>query len=110
MVYLDFYDLSNLNENTTNIGTLLAIPNSSYPYFWAWILLGIWLIITSTLYFKEKEKIGRGKLLASMSVACFCIIILATLGSLLGIITSEIMIRTLVLCIVIIAIWFFTTP
>lgn len=100
-------DLSNLS-NSSGIGNLLNLPNASYPYFWAWILGGIWFIITSTLYFKEKEKIGKGKMLSSMGVACFAIILLATIGTIVGFIQLEIMIYVLVISLLIIGVWFFS--
>ena len=100
-------DLSNLSESA-GIGSLLSTPNASYPYFWAWIFAGIWIITTLTLYFKEKEKRGFGNILSSMSVASFSLIILATLGSIVGFITLEIFLPLLVLCFVIIGIWFFS--
>jgi len=105
---VNYPDLSNLNSSS-NIGNLLALPNASYPFFWAWILGGFWFIITSTLYFVEKEKTGRGRILASMSISSFTIITLAIIGTLFGIITLEIMIYLLVINLIIIGVWFFST-
>jgi len=99
-------DLSSLSSNQT-IGSLLALPNASYPFFWAWILGGIWTIITLTLYFKEKERIGRTRILSDMSVASFATLILALIGTLVGFVPMTIMVYTLTLSVVIIAIWFF---
>jgi hypothetical protein len=104
---VDYPDLSNLNS-TSGIAGLLSLPSSSYPYFWAWIIAGLWLIITMTLYFTEKTKTGRGKILSSMAVSAFAIIFLSTFGTILGIISSEIMIYLLVFGTVIIGIWFFS--
>ena len=103
-----FPDFSSI-ANNSNIGTFLSLPNSSYPYFWAWILGGLWIIVTFSLYFTEKDKIGKGKLLASMSVACFAIIVLSTLGTIIGVVSLEIMIYILVISMMIIGVWFFTT-
>ena len=100
-------DLSSLSNNP-NIGNFLSLPNASYPYFWAWIMAGIWFIITSTLYFKEKERIGKSRLLGSMAVACFAILVLSTIGSILGIISLEILVYILVISMIIIGIWFFS--
>ena len=103
----DFYDLSNLPVNNT-IGDILALPTSSYPFFWLWILAGIWAITTLNLYFKEKQRIGRGNILSCMSISCFITIILSLLGTIVGFISLEVMIYILVSCISIIAIWFFS--
>ena len=99
---VSYPDLSNLN-NQSGIAGLLSIPNSSYLYFWARILGGLWFIIKS-----EKDKLGKGKILSSMAVACFVIIFLSTIGTVLGIVTGDIMTYILVLSIIVIAIWFFS--
>jgi hypothetical protein len=103
---VDYPDFSNFG-NDTNIGDLLSLPNTSYPYFWVWILFGIWTIITLGLYFSEKNEVGKRNILSSMSVASFCIIILSTLGTIVGFVTNDIFIPLLVLCFLIIGIWFF---
>ena len=72
------------------------------------MIFGIWTIIVSTLYFSEKEKTGRGKILSSMAVACLAIIILLVIGTILGIISIDIMIYILVSSMIIVGIWFFS--
>lgn len=104
---VSYPDLSSLND-TAGIGGLLSLPNSSYPYFWAWIMVGIWTILTLTLYFKEKERKGFGYFLSSMSVSCFAIITLATIGNIVGFITLEILVYILILSFLIVGIWFFS--
>jgi len=104
---VNFPDLSNLSSGS-GIGGILSLPNATYPYFWAWILGGIWAIITLSLYFKEKELRGVGHMLSSMSVACLAIIILSTIGTIVGFVPLMIMIYILVLSLLIIGVWFFT--
>lgn len=104
---VQYPDLSSLT-NSSGISGLLKIPNSGYPYYWLWILSGLWLIIVFNLYFKEVEKTGRGKILSSMAVACLAIMILATIGTILEIISIDIMIYILVFVLIIIGIWFFS--
>lgn len=106
IIMVNYPDLSSLN-NGSGIAGLLSVPNASYPYFWAWIMGGLWFIIVSTLYFSEKDKLGKGKLLSSMAVSSFAIILLSAIGTALTIITVDVMIYILVFGIVIIAIWFF---
>lgn len=103
----DFHDLSSLPSNHT-IGDILSLPNNSYPYFWIWILGGIWMIISMSLYFKEKERLGKGNLISSMAVSCFAILVLSLIGTLVGFVSLEIMVYVLVFCVMIIAIWFFS--
>ena len=104
---VNYPDLSSL-DNSSGIAGLMALPNSSYPYFWAWILGGIWIIMVITMYFKEKGSIGKANLLSSMAVAALSIIFLSTIGTVLTIVSVEIMVYILVIGIMIIAIWFFT--
>lgn len=103
---VNYPDLSSLNE-TSGIGGILALPNASYPYFWAWIMAAIWGIITLTLFFKEKERKGIAGMLSSAAVGSFAIMILSTVGTIVGFITIDIMIYILVLSFLIIGIWFF---
>ncbi len=101
-------DLSSLN-NGSGIGGLMSLPNSSFPYFWAWILGGIWAIITLSTYFLEKDKLGTGKLLSSMAVACLALILLSTIGSVMGIVSIDIMVYILVFSVIVMGIWYFST-
>lgn len=105
---VQFTDLSNLSQNAT-IGDFMAFPNASYPYFWAWIIGAIWVIITLTLFFTEKDKIGKAEILSNLAISSFACIVLSIFGTLLGIIENEIMIRILVLGIVFIVVWLFSS-
>jgi tellurite resistance protein TehA-like permease len=103
-----FPDLSNLSSDPS-IADLLKLPNSTYPFFWLWIIAGIWVIISLSLYFIEKKKLGKGNLLSAVAVACFPIIVLSVIGTIIGIISLEIMIYILILSFMIISVWFYTT-
>jgi len=104
---VNYPNLSSLT-NSSGIEGLLRIPNDSYPYYWLWMISGIWLIIVSTLYFIEREKRGTGKILSSMAVACLAIVVLSTIGTILGIISLDIMIYILVFSLIIVGIWFWS--
>lgn len=104
---VDFPELSDISINGT-IGDFMTFPNSIYPYFWAWIIGGLWLIISLTLYYKEKEKIGKGRMLSSMAVSSLACMILSLFGTLLGIITLNIMIYIFVFGMLMTIIWFFS--
>ena len=108
IIMVDYPDLSSLNNNS-GIAGLLSLPNASYPYFWAWIFAGIWSIMVLTMYFKEVEKVGKAKILSSMAVASLAILLLSTIGTVLTIVSVEIMVTTLVLSLLIIGIWFYST-
>ena len=104
---VNYPDLSSLN-GTTGISGFMSLPNDSYPFFWAWILAGIFLIITTSSYFTEKSRKGYANILSSMAVSSFAILILATIGSIVGFISLEIMTYIFVLSMLIIGIWYFS--
>lgn len=104
---VDFPDLSSLGSNPS-ILDLLALPNATYPYFWVWILGGIWFIITSVSFFRDEAKLNKDQLVSSMAVASFAIMILATLGSLGGFVEQEPLVIMLVFNLIIIGVWFFS--
>ena len=108
IIMVTYPDLSSLN-NQSGIAGLMSLPNNSYPFFWAWILAGIWVIMVLTMYFVEKNKLGKGKILSSMAVSCLAIIFLATIGTVLGIVSAEIMVYIIVLSAIVIAVWFYSS-
>lgn len=100
-------DISNLPGNAT-IGDFFSLPNNTYPLFWGWIMGGIFLIITMTLYFKEKETAPKGNILSSMAISSLAVIFLSAIGTLVGFINLEMMIYILTFGMLIILIWFFS--
>lgn len=101
-------DLGNLSDDG-GIAELLALPNASYPFYWPLIMIGLWVIISLTLYFREKELSTKGNLLSAMAVSAFAIIMLSTLGTLIGIMTLATFLPLLIGGLVIIAIWIFSS-
>ena len=95
--------------NGSNVEDLLSYPTQASPNFWLWILGGIWAIFTLTMYYSEVKLFGKGKLLSSMVVSAFFISCLAVLGSIIGFITSEILIYCLVFFAVFTAIFIFSS-
>ncbi len=104
---VEYPDLSTLN-NGSGIAGLLQIPIDGYPFYWLWMLVSIWIIMFLSLYFVEKDKVGKGKILSSMAVSCLGILILGVIGTILGIITVEIMVYILVFSLIILGIWFYS--
>lgn len=99
----------NLNDFSGSLGELLSLPNASYPFYWLLIMVGLWIIISLTIYFKEKADLGKGNLLSAMAVSAFAIIILSTVGTLFNIITLAIFLPLLIGGLTIIAIWIFSS-
>lgn len=104
---IEYPELADIGINGT-VGDFMTFPNSIYPYFWVWIIGGIWLIMTFALYFNEKDKIGKGKFLSAMAVSSLASVFLSLFGTLLGIITVNIMVYIFVFAILMIVIWFFS--
>ena len=105
---VNYADLGNLSENAT-IGDFMAFPNNAYAYFWAWIIGAIWIIIAMTIYFNEKERVGKADIFSALAVSSFACIILSALGTLLGVISNTIMIYILVFGLLIIVVWIFAS-
>ena len=106
---VSYPDLGNLSD-TGGIAELLALPNASYPFYWGLIMIGLWIIVSFTIYFKEKSTLAKGNLLSAMAVSAFAIIMLSTIGTLLNIITLTVFLPLLIGGLVIIAIWIFSSP
>jgi hypothetical protein len=105
---VDYPNLSSLG-NGSDIGDIMALPNASYPWFWVVVLMGVWLIVSLSIYFKEKGMIGRSSLLSAMAIASLPCMMLATLGSLFGVFTLTTLLPVLVFGLLIIVIWIFST-
>ncbi len=104
---VEYPDLSTLN-NGSGIAGFLQIPIDGYPFYWLWMLVGIWIIIFLSMYFSERDKLGKAKIISSMAVSCLAILILGVIGTFLGIITVEIMVYILVFSLIILGIWFYS--
>jgi hypothetical protein len=94
--------------NQTDIGGLLAYPTQGSPYFWLWILSGIFLIMAFTSYYQEVKIFGKGRLLSSLVVSSFFITILAVMGTLVGFVSTEILIYIVVMFSIFTAIFIFS--
>ena len=106
---VNYPDLGNIS-GSGDIGELLALPNASYPFYWGLIMIALWIIISLSIYFKEKALLGKANLLSAMAVSAFAIIMLSTIGTLFNIITLTVFLLLLIGGLVIIAIWIFSSP
>lgn len=105
---VDYPNLTSI-QNDSNIATLLALPNASNPFFWTVILGGVFIILSLTMYFREKSLTGRGNLLSSSAVSALACIVIAVFGSLINIFTVETLVPVLVFGLVIIVSWIFSS-
>ncbi len=104
---VEYPDLSNLGDDA-GIAELMALPNASLPFYWTLILVGVWVIVSLSMYFKEKSEGKPGNMLSGMAVSALAVIMLATLGSLFNIVTFEVFLPLLVGGLTIIALWIFS--
>lgn len=95
--------------NGTTIESILTYPTIGSPYFWLWILEGLFIISFLSSFFSEVKLFGKGKILSSFVVSSFFIVVLGTLGSVIGFITKEILIILIVQFVVFLAIFFFSS-
>lgn len=93
----------------TGISGFLSYPTSCIPQFYAYIMGALWVILTFILYNREKDdnKILKPDFLSSMGVSAIAIIFISLIGTLLGIIQSDIFIEIIVVGLIFIAIWIF---
>lgn len=94
--------------NASSIGELLSYPTIGNPSFWLWILGAIFVIFSLTSYYNEVKIFGKGRLLSSLVVSSFFITCLAVLGSVIGFITTEILIIIIVFFAIFTAIFIFS--
>ena len=101
MSYTGLEDLNN-----TNIETILTFPLTGDFWFWGKILFALFWIIGLTLYFEEKQRLGRANFLSAFAVSSLAVIVLSFIGSLIGIVTSEILTLVFVIGGILIFVWF----
>ena len=92
--------------NITGVESVLSFPLAVDYYFWLKILLGIWVILSSGFFFEEKARKGVGNFLSAIAYASVPIIVLAMIGSLIGIVTKEILISIVLIGGIIIFVWY----
>ena len=99
------------SASVSTLECLIAYPLTGYYYFYAWILFAIWSVIGFSLYFAERLRQGKANFLSSFAVSSVSTILIAVAGSLISnangctVITKDILLATIVLCSMVIAIW-----
>lgn len=91
--------------NSTGLIGILNFPTICDAQFYAKIMGAIFMILTLTLFFREKDEKGEGDFLSAMGVSAIAVIVISLIGTYLTIIQPQIFIEILVLCLIVIAIW-----
>ena len=87
---------------------IMQFPSQSFAWFWPLILSAIFLVVTFSSYFAEKEKTGKGNFLSSLAVAGFVNIALSLVLSILEVIDRTTLIISFIFSIIFIVIYMLT--
>ncbi len=95
MAYTQLEDLGEIN-----LETLLNFPSIDTPIYYPVMLFAIFLIISLSLFFKETDREGKGKILSSFAIGGYATTGIAVVLTLIGAIQREIMIVILVISLI----------
>jgi len=104
LVWKTLEDVST-NGSSNDLVSILTIPSLDIPIFYPLILFAIFIILTTTIFFRQVDREGRGEFLASISVASFSTSLIALSMRLLGIIGAKTLTWTVSVSVVLIAIY-----
>ena len=97
-------------ENITDLGLrdILNFPNLDNQAFYPLVLFLFFFVFTSLTFFRELKREGRANLLSSLAVGGYVTTAIASILSLLQLVSTGIVITTLSLSVVFQAIYLFT--
>jgi uncharacterized membrane protein YjfL (UPF0719 family) len=97
-------------ENITDLGLreVLNFPNLNNPSYYPILLMVFFIVFTSLTFFRELKREGRANLLSSLAVGGYVTTAIASILSLLQLVSTGIVITTLSLSVVFQAIYLFT--
>lgn len=93
-------------NNVTGLPGLLSYPNTCFGYFWVAILLGFWVVLVLTIYFKDKETNLRPEMTSILGVASIPTFVLSIVATRLSMLTNQGMTILFVFCAFWIVLWF----
>lgn len=86
---------------------ILSFPTTCDYYFYAKIIGAFFIILSTILYFKERERAVRADMLSCMGISAIATIFISLIGTFIGIIEQKIFIQIFVFGMIFIAIWVF---
>ncbi len=97
-------------ENITDLGLreVLNFPNLHNPAYYSMLLMVFFIVFTSLTFFRELKREGRANLLSSLAVGGYVTTAIASILSLLQLVSTSIVITTLSISVVFQAIYLFT--
>jgi hypothetical protein len=100
-------------SNIETFADLIIYPVICDHFFYGKIMVGLFIILTSVLYFKELEKYPKPDMISCLGTSSIVIIFLSMIGTLIKntnnipMISSDIFIYILAISIIFIGIWIF---
>ena len=95
--------LETLADNT--ITGILAFPTSCDYQFYAKIMGALFIVLSSILYARDKDKFIKSDMISSMGVSAIAVIFISLIGTFLKIIQQDIFIEILVVGMIFIVVW-----
>lgn len=89
------------------ISSILAFPNSCDYYFWAKIMGAFWIILTLTMFFREKEIMVKPDIISCLGVASIATTFVNTIGTFLNIMPLDVFIKFTIVMVIFIGLWMF---
>ncbi len=99
--------ISNSTLIDTGITGILAFPTTCDYYFYAKIMGALFIILSLTLYFKDRERIVKADMISCLGISAIATIFISLIGTFLKIIQSDVFIEIFVIGMIFIVIWVF---
>lgn len=93
-----------LSGNLGLIG-ILKVPLGCDYYFYGKIMLGLFIIFTLLLYIADRKRMIKADLLSCLGVSAIATILISIAGTLLEIITTDILVIIIVIGLIFISVW-----
>ncbi len=97
--------LESLDEYT--MATILQFPATCYPQYWAVVMAGVFVIITSILFAADRIRNPNADFISCAGVGAVATIFVSLPGTLIGFIEPAIFLEIFVVGGIFIGIWFF---
>ncbi len=95
--------LETLADNS--ITGILAFPTSCDYQFYAKVMAAFFIILSSILFYRDKNEGRKGDMISSMGVSAIATIFIALIGTFIKIIQPDIFIEIFVIGLIFIVLW-----
>lgn len=98
-------EVFNLSANNMDIVNFLSYPTHCDWLFYAKIMVGLFIILTFVLYFNDRRRSAKPDIISNLGISALAMIIISIIGTMSGIIQSDVFIMLFVGGMVFVAIW-----